>query len=55
MAEFFREMYQPWKMPLGTLDLLLFVLDKRPDVAAAFAEQGITPDRVLEEGQRFSG
>jgi hypothetical protein len=55
MVEFLREMYQPWKMPLGTLDLLLFVLDKNPDVAAALADQGITPDRLLEEGQRFSG
>jgi ATP-dependent Clp protease ATP-binding subunit ClpA len=55
MAEFLRQMYQPGKMRLGTLDLLLFVLDKNPDIAAALAEQGITPDRVLEEGQRFSG
>ena len=50
-----REMYQPWKLPLGTLDLLLFAMDRDADVAAVFAEQGITRDRVLEEGQRFSG
>jgi len=55
LVEFLREMYQPWKIPVGTLDLLLFVLDKNPGVAAAFAEQGITANRVLEEGQRFSG
>jgi len=55
LVEFLREMYQPWKIPVGTLDLLLFVLDKHPGVAAAFAEQGITANRVLEEGQRFSG
>jgi len=55
LVEFLREMYQPWKIPVGTLDLLLFVLDKHPGVAAVFAEQGITANRVLEEGQRFSG
>jgi ATP-dependent Clp protease ATP-binding subunit ClpA len=55
LVEFLREMYQPWRIPVGTLDLLLFVLDKHPGVAAVFAEQGITANRVLEEGQRFSG
>ena len=55
LAEFLREMYQPWKIGLGTLDLLLFVLGKSADVAAVFAEQGIKAGQVLEEGRRFSG
>ena len=55
LAEFLREMYQPWKLGLGTLDLLLFVLGKSADVAAVFAEQGIKAGQVLEEGRRFSG
>lgn len=55
LSEFFREMYQPWKMGLGTLDLLIFVLGKDSAVAGVFAEQGIKAGRVLEEGRRFSG
>jgi ATP-dependent Clp protease ATP-binding subunit ClpA len=55
LAEFLREMYQPWKIGLGTLDLLLFVLGKDKVVAGVFAEQGIKPGRILEEGRRFSG
>ena len=55
LAEFRREMYQPWKMGLGTLDLLLFALGKAPAVSGIFAEQGIKAGRVLEEGRRFSG
>ena len=55
LAEFLREMYQPWKLGLGTLDLLLFVLGKSGDVAGVFAEQGVKAGRVLEEGRRFSG
>jgi ATP-dependent Clp protease ATP-binding subunit ClpA len=55
LAEFVREMYQPWKMGLGTLDLLLFLLGKSADVAGVFAEQGIKAGRILEEGRRFSG
>lgn len=55
LAEFFREMYQPWKIGLGTLDLLLFVLGKDPAVAGVFAAQGIKAGQVLEEGRRFSG
>ncbi|HEY6828137.1 MAG TPA: Clp protease N-terminal domain-containing protein [Gemmatimonadaceae bacterium] len=55
LAEFRREMYQPWKMGLGTLDLLLFALGKAPAVSSIFAEQGIKAGRVLEESRRFSG
>ena len=55
LAEFRREMYQPWKTGLGTLDLLLFALGKAPAVSNIFAEQGIKAGRVLEEGRRFSG
>ncbi len=55
LAEFLREMYQPWKIGLGTLDLLLFVLGKSSAVAGVFAEQGIKAGQVLEEGRRFSG
>jgi len=55
LVEFLREMYQPWKIGLGTLDLLLFVLGKSADVAAVFAEQGIKAGQVLEKGRRFSG
>ena len=55
LAEFWREMYQPWKMGLGTLDLLLFALGKDSAVAGVFADQGIKAGRVLEEGRRFSG
>jgi ATP-dependent Clp protease ATP-binding subunit ClpA len=55
LAEFLREMYQPWKMGLGTLDLLLFLIGKSSDVAAVFADQGIKAGRILEEGRRFSG
>jgi ATP-dependent Clp protease ATP-binding subunit ClpA len=55
LVEFLREMYQPWKIGLGTLDLLLFVLGKSSEVAAVFAEQGIKAGQVLEEGRRFSG
>lgn len=55
MAEFWREMYQPWKIGLGTLDLLIFLLGKDAAVAGVFAEQGIKAGLVLEEGRRFSG
>lgn len=55
LAEFLREMYQPWKVGLGTLDLLLFILGKDSVVASVFLDQGIKPGRVLEEGRRFSG
>lgn len=55
LSEFLREMYQPWKIGLGTLDLLLFVLGKNSGVAGVFAEQGIKAGQVLEEGRRFSG
>ena len=55
LSEFFREMYQPWKIGLGTLDLLIFVLGKDGAVAGVFAEQGIKAGQVLEEGRRFSG
>jgi len=55
LSEFLAEMYQPWKLGLGTLDLLLFILGKSADVAAVFAEQGIKAGQVLEEGRRFSG
>lgn len=55
LSEFMREMYQPWKIGLGTLDLLLFVLGKDSRVAGVFAAQGIKAGRVLEEGRRFSG
>ena len=55
LAEFLREMYQPWKIGLGTLDLLLFVLGKDSVVATVFLEQGIRAGQVLEEGRRFSG
>ncbi len=55
LAEFWREMYQPWKMGLGTLDLLLFALGKDSEVAAVFAGQGVKAGQVLEEGRRFSG
>lgn len=55
LAEFRREMYQPWKMSLGTLDLLLFALGKNSAISGIFAEQGIKAGRVLEEGRRFSG
>jgi len=55
LAQFLSEMYQPWKIGLGTLDLLLFVLGRSSTVAGVFAEQGIKAGRVLEEGRRFSG
>jgi ATP-dependent Clp protease ATP-binding subunit ClpA len=54
LAEFLREMYEPWKIGLGTLDLLLFVLGNAT-VAGVFAERGIKAGQVLEEGRRFSG
>lgn len=55
LSEFFREMYQPWKIGLGTLDLLIFALGKDAAVAGVFAEQGIKAGQVLEEGRRYSG
>ena len=50
------ESFGRWRLaPPTTLDLLLALLDSRPEIARAFEGQGVTADRVRAEGKRISG
>ena len=39
----------------STLDVLLALLDTRPEIAMAFEVQGVTANRVRSEAKRISG
>ena len=41
--------------PIGTIHILLALFDTRPEIAAAFAMQGIDANRVRKEARRISG
>jgi hypothetical protein len=50
------ESFGRWRLaPPSTLDVLLALLDSRPEIAMAFEVQGVTADRVRAEGKRISG
>jgi len=50
------ESFGRWRLaPPTTLDVLLALLDSRPEIAMAFEVQGVTADRVRAEGKRISG